>query len=61
MLTGESSAAVTQVGKARVNVPAVVPKLAGVEPYEEAEVQTSKRLIGMSSDELGAIIAASQP
>ena len=48
-----------QVGKARVNVPAIVPKLAGVEPYEDHEMQTSKRLIGMRCDELEAIIAAS--
>lgn len=48
-----------KVGKAQVNVPAIVPKLAGVEPYEDHEMQTSKRLIGMSSDELEAIIAAS--
>ena len=50
---------VTQVGKARNNVPAIVPKLAGVEPYEAGEVQTSKPLIGMSADELKAIAAAS--
>ena len=49
---------VTQVGKARNSVPAIVPKLAGVEPYADSEVQTSKPLIGMSSDELKAIVAA---
>ena len=48
----------TQVENARENVPAIVPKLAGVEPYEDAEVQTSKPLIGMSSDELKAFAAA---
>lgn len=48
-----------KVGKARNNVPAIVPKLAGVEPYEDSEVQTSKPLIGMSADELNAIAAAS--
>ena len=36
----------------------IVPKLAGVEPYEKNEVETGQGLIGMAQEDLQNIIDA---
>ena len=40
----------------RQNVPSLVSKLAGVQPYSADEIQQEKPLVGMSREELSNIV-----
>lgn len=45
-----------QVKRSRQNVPSLVSKLAGVQPYSTDEIQQDKPLVGMSREELLSIV-----